>query len=270
MLARLWLRGDETVVDAGCGTGRLTAELARLLPRGRVLALDLSENMLRKAREHFEQEGIKQKGIETVGPGASPGLRSTPARSSTRAGALARAQINLICAELAALPFHQSVDGIFSTAAFHWVRDHDRLFHSLYAALKPGGWLEAQGGGGPNLARLRQRAGTLMSRHPYARYFAGWQPPQFYADEVSTAARLRKAGFVDVVTSVEPAGFTLDNVPDYRQYLATVTLHQHVARITDPALRERFLDDLVQLALADSELHLDYWRLNLRGTKPRD
>jgi hypothetical protein len=107
-----------------------------------------------------------------------------------------------------------------------------------------------------------------MAREPYAGFFAGWEPPQFYADEASTAARLRKAGFVDVSTSIEPAGFSLDNVPDYRQYLATVTLHQHLARITDTALRERFLDELTGQALADPKLHLDYWRLNLRATKP--
>lgn len=263
VLARLFLRGDETVLDAGCGTGRLTLELARRLPRGRVLAVDLSENMLRKAREYFHQQEE-----DLVDPGASPGQQSAPSENSTSAGALARADISLICADLSALPFRESVDGIFSTAAFHWIKDHGRLFRSLFAALKPGGWLEAQCGGGPNLARLRRHAGLLMSRHPYASYFAGWEPPQFYADEVSTAARVRGAGFVDVVTGIEPAGFSLDNVPDYRQYLATVTFHQHIARITDLAMRERFLDEMTQQALAEKELHLDYWRLNIRGTKP--
>jgi trans-aconitate 2-methyltransferase len=195
----------------------------------------------------------------------APPNRRTPTAEQSCAGI---APIHLICADLAALPFHQSLDGIFSTAAFHWVKDHERLFRSLFLALKPGGWLEAQCGGGPNLARLRKHASVLMSREPYARYFAGWEPPQFYADEVSTAARLRNAGFVDVATSVEPAGFSLGNVPDYRQYLATVTFHQHIARITDAALRERFLDDMTEQALAEKELHLGYWRLNIRGRKP--
>src|SRR3954462_5800691 len=50
VLARVAPRGDETIIDAGCGTGRLTVELAALVPRGRVLAVDLSENMLHQAR----------------------------------------------------------------------------------------------------------------------------------------------------------------------------------------------------------------------------
>ncbi len=262
VLARLALRGEETVLDAGCGTGRLTFELAQRLPRGRLLAVDLSENMLRKAEQYFQECHPER------GGGNAPPSRRTPVGSQSSTKVTPGARIHLICADLAALPFKQSLDGIFSTAAFHWVKDHDRLFRSLFTSLKPGGWLEAQCGGGPNLARLRRHAQVLMSREPYTRYFAGWQPPQFYADEASTAARLRNAGFVDVATSIEPAGFSLDNVPDYRQYLATVTFHQHIAQITDSELRERFLDDMVQQALADKELHLDYWRLNIRARKP--
>lgn len=251
VLARLSLRGDEIVVDAGCGTCRITAELATLIPRGHVFAVDLSENMLRKGREFLEHNN-RERHLER-----EPSSPSPPP-----------APVHLICADLAALPFRASVDVIFSTAAFHWVKDHDRLFQSLFVALKPGGWLEAQCGGGPNLKRLRQRAEALMSHAPFARFFAGWHPPQFYADEHTTAARLRSAGFTSMAVWLEPAGFSIDNVPDYRQYLATVTLHQHVARIADPDLRERFLDELTNQALADPELHLDYWRMNLRGRKP--
>src|ERR1700756_1813217 len=53
VLSRLRLRGDEVVLDAGCGTGRLTAELLDALPRGRGVGIDLSQNMLRSAREHL-------------------------------------------------------------------------------------------------------------------------------------------------------------------------------------------------------------------------
>ncbi len=235
VLARLSLRGDETVIDAGCGTGRLTAELAALIPRGRVLAVDLSQNMLLKARESLAET---------------------------------RTRLHLICADLAALPFTTCADGVFSTAAFHWVKDHHRLFQSLFASLKPGGWLLAQCGGGPNLVRMRQRAVALASQPPFAHFFAGWSEPWEYADERTTAARLRAAGFADIVTWLHPAGFSIDSADEYRQYLATVTLHAHVARITDPELREKFLDEMVRQALADPEFHLDYWRLNIQARKP--
>ncbi len=232
VLARVALRGDETALDAGCGTGRLTAELVKRLPRGRVVALDLSENMLRSAGAHLEPE--------------FPG------------------RVFRICADLGHLPFAGAFDLIFSTAAFHWVKDHPRLFRNLFCALKPGGRLEAQCGGGPNLALLRKRAAELMQRPPYAEFFAGWTGPWEYADAETTARRLREAGFVEVGTSIEGAQFRLGSTDEYRQYLATVTCHVHLARIPDAELRERFLGELA----ADPHFEMDYWRLNLRGRKP--
>ena len=232
VLARAPVRGDETVMDAGCGTGRLTAELLRRLPRGRVIALDLSENMLRTACGHLEA--------------AFPG------------------RVSFVRADLQSLPFSGAFDGIFSTATFHWATDHPRLFCNLFQALKPGGWLEAQCGGGPNLARLLARAVALMGQPEYAGFFAGWPGPWEYADAPTTAARLRRAGFVNVETSVEPAEFRLSNAEEYRQYLATVIFHRHLARIPDPGLRESFLQALA----ADLHFELDYWRLNLRGIRP--
>jgi trans-aconitate methyltransferase len=232
VLERVSLRGDETVLDAGCGTGRVTAELAKLLPRGRVVALDLSQNMLSQAREHLS--------------GASAGL---------------------VCASTDALPFHEAFDGIFSTATFHWVKDHDRLFRELYLALKPRGWLMAQCGGGPNLARILRRAHALMESPRFAAFFADWKDPQNYQDAESTAARLRAAGFVDVETNIEPAPFSMPNAEVFSQFLATVTLRQHVARIPVPEKRQQFLAELAREASQDPEFQLDYWRLNMRGRK---
>src|ERR1044071_5127472 len=51
VLERLELRGDETVLDAGCGSGRVTAQLLERLPRGRVIAVDNSAAMLAQARD---------------------------------------------------------------------------------------------------------------------------------------------------------------------------------------------------------------------------
>ncbi len=262
VLARLPVRGDETIIDAGCGTCRVTTELALLVPRGRILAVDLSENMLRQAQEFLATSSDDPQPGQNQAAVARPRPENRKSEIRNR-----KCPIHLFCSDLAALPFRETADGIFSTAALHWVRDHDRMFREFFVALKPGGWLEAQCGGGPNLLRLRQRAEALMSREPYAPFFAGWQPPQFYADERSTVERLRRAGFTNIAVWVHPAGFSINNVDDYRQYLATVTLHQHIARIPNAGLREHFVDELTQQALADPELHLDYWRMNIHARK---
>lgn len=121
VIDRLGLAGDETALDAGCGTGRVTALLLRQLPRGRVIGLDGSAAMLAIARRRFA---------------ADPRVR-------------------LVRADLARpLPLTAPVDAIMSTSTFHWVRDHAALFAHLAAVLRPGGRLEAECGGAGNIATV--------------------------------------------------------------------------------------------------------------------
>lgn len=239
VIDRLRLEGGETVMDAGCGTGRLTALLLERLPRGRVVAVDLSQNMLEEARSHL----------------------------APRFGG----RVEFLRADLAGLPFDRAFDGVFSTAAFHWVPDHSRLFRSLYASLKPGGWLVAQCGGGPNIARLMRRASVLMATEPYAAYFSGWKDAKVFADEATTAERLRAAGFADAETSLEPAPTVLSGADEFREFLTTVNMNAHLARLPEGPLRRRFVDELTEQAAADDPPYsLDYCRLNIRAHRPED
>lgn len=238
VLDRLPLRGDETVLDAGCGAGRVTADLLARLPNGRVIALDISANMLDEARERLADAGDR---------------------------------VTFIRADLQEFELPQPVDAIFSTAALHWVHDHPRLFASLFNALKPGGVLVAQCGGGPNIACLLERAGKLMASEPYVEYFQGWDGPWEFAGAAETAQRLEAAGFVDVETSIEPKPTQMPNADEYRDYLTTVIFGSHLDRIPDEALRRQFIDHLTaQAAVDDPPFYLDYWRLNLNGRRPAE
>ena len=237
VLARLPLRGDETVLDAGCGSGRLTALLLEKVPRGRVLAVDASENMLREAA----------------------------ARLAPRFGG----RVSFLRADLQTLSLPTPVDAVFSTATLHWIPDHPRLFRHLFAALVPGGRLVAQCGGGPNLARLLARVAAAMAAPALAPAFAGWDGPWEFASAETTAERLRAAGFVDVETGLEPEPTVLPDAAAYREFLATVVLRAHLARLPDDAARAAFLDPLVDRAAGDDPpFALDYWRLNLQGRRP--
>lgn len=235
VLQRLNLRGDETVLDVGCGSGRVTMVLRARLSRGRLIAVDLSEKMVRQARET---------------------LRT--------ASGLVWKRCLVAVADATALPLREAVDGVFSTATFHWVKDHERLFRELHTALTPGGWVEAQCGGGPNLERVRGRVREAMNAAEFAPYFAGWEEPWNYPAPEATAERLCAAGFVDVRTSLEPAAFCIQDRQQYRDYLATVTFHQHVLRLPE-GLRERFKDAMVEAAAGDWEM--DYWRLNISARR---
>jgi trans-aconitate methyltransferase len=239
VLARLRLRGDELVLDAGCGTGRLTGELLEQLPRGRVVALDLSQNMTGTARQNL----LPRFGERT----------------------------EFAVADLQNLPFVGSFDCIFSTASFHWVPDHNLLFRSLHASLKPGGWLIAQCGGQGNLTRLRDRLAQLSASSKYEAYLGRYRDSWIFADAQTTRERLRGAGFVEIKTWLEPAPTTFESADRFCEFLATAVLHRHLELFPEVSLRSQLLSDLAdQYAKDDAPFELDYWRLNMDAQKSSD
>ena len=224
VLDRLVLAGDETVLDAGCGSGRITKALLERLPRGRVIAVDASPSMVAAARER-------------LGP------------------ASARLEIRL--QDLLDLELQEPLDAIFSTATFHWISDHDRLFARLRAALRPGGSLVAQCGGEGNIDVLRARANVVRDREPYAEHFAGWQPPWNYAAAQETSERLRAAGFASARCWLEPA----PKQPEHpREFLSTIVLGPHVQQLPEE-LRDPFMDEVLE-ELGEPVV-VDYVRLNI-------
>ena len=129
VLERLPLAGDERVMDAGCGTGRVTEQLAERLPKGHVIALDGSPAMVDEARLRLARFGDL---------------------------------VDFVVADLGApLPVDEHVDAVLSTATFHWVPDHDALFRNLAAVTRPGGWLVAQCGGFGNIGRIKRAAAAV-------------------------------------------------------------------------------------------------------------
>jgi trans-aconitate methyltransferase len=237
VLSRLTLRGDERVIDAGCGTGRLTGELMRMVPQGRLVAIDRSWNMLLTARANLRPE---------FGP-----------------------RIAFARVELPRMPFRAWADLVFSTATFHWVRDHATLFREILSALRPGGRLFAQCGGGPNLAEAHRLAEDVMRREPFAAHFHGWSGVWEFSTAELAAERLHAAGFIDVAANLEPAPTTLADEASYREFVTTVIYNSHLERLPDARLRVSFIDQVTALAAAqDPPFTLDYWRLNLEGRRP--
>ena len=162
--------------------------------------------------------------------------------------------------DLLELELDEDVDAIFSTATFHWIADHDRLFARLHAALRPGGRLVAQCGGEGNITRLRARAMTVLEREPYAGPFEGFQPPWNYAGAEDTQRRLLGAGFASAECWLAPA----PQQPEHpREFLSTIVLGPHVQHLPE-ALREPFMDDV--LAELGSPVVVDYVRLNIDAT----
>jgi trans-aconitate 2-methyltransferase len=224
VLDRLPLNGDERVLDAGCGSGRITEALIERLPRGRVIAVDQSASMVAAARRRLGE----------------------------------RADVRVL--DLLELELAEPVDAVLSTATFHWISDHERLFCRLRGALVPGGRLVAQCGGEGNIDILRATASEVLAREPYARHFSDWRAPWNYAGAEETRERLLAAGFAGAECWLTPA----PREPEQpREFLSTIVLGPHVQQL--PAeLRERFMDDV--LAALGEPVIVDYVRLNIDAT----
>src|SRR5262249_41057059 len=170
--------------------------------------------------------------------------------------------------DLTRLPRRGAVQAVFSTAAFHWVLDHRRLFRGVFEALAPGGHLVAQFGGGPNLLVLRERIETLIADAAFAQFFADWSEPWYFADCEATAFRVHAAGFLDVQAWLEPAPVRLAGDHEYREFIERIVLAAWLERLPTPELHTAFLDALVAKARDDDPpFHLDYWRLNVTARR---
>ena len=221
VLARLeGIAPDAAVLDVGCGTGRVTEALLALVPRGRVLAIDASAEMVELAR--------------------------------TRLGDRARVWRQ----DVLDLELDEPVDAIVSTAALHWVPDHDRLWARLARALRSGAVLEAQCGGRGNIDRVRAVIDAVA--RDVAPELVGWSPWVFAGPE-ETERRLREAGFTTSRCWLQGRPTSPEDVD---AFVRTSILPAHLARLP-PERQERFAAAVV----AGVELPLDYVRLNVSAVR---
>ena len=224
VLDRLELRGNETILDAGCGSGRVTELLLERLPDGHVIALDGSSSMIEAARERL---------------GGHTNIEF--------------AVMDLLELELAG----RQVDGVISTATFHWITDHARLFEQLHAIIRPGGQLVAQCGGKGNIAKVLEQAYAVMAEPTWSAFFEGYVDPHRFADAPETEILLAAAGFVEATCWLQAAPA---NPPEPPVFLGTVILGGAMERLPLD-LHDAFLAEI--LGRLPEPFEADYVRLNI-------
>ena len=205
-IGRLALRGNEVVLDAGCGSGRVTALLAELVPEGRVYGVDVAPSMVAHAREALGD------------------------------------RITFMQQDLLELALPEPVDVVFSNATFHWIGDHAALFARLHGAMAPGGRLVAQCGGKGNIAavpatrRCRRARGAVRA---VLRELA--RPMELRRTRGDCRAARGAPGSLEVETWLEDKATPLE---DPRPFVSTVCLVRHLDQL--PAdLREPFIDEVM-------------------------
>ena len=237
LIRDLDLAGDETVLDAGCGSGSVTFDLLRNLPRGKIYAVDSSAEMIAKITR-----SIGERGVTNVVP---------------------------IHGDLTDFALPEQVDVVFSNAVLHWIPDDDALFTSLYRATKPGGRLRAQCGGAGNIARLMAVTHEVERRKPFSRYLDGDSEFRSYRTPDQTCEAMQRAGWADVRATLFDAPVTFESHEDAALYLRTIILQNQVAALPTE-LGQRFLRDVIADCerRADAPFSIDYVRLDIWAARP--
>ena len=233
LLRSVPLTGDETILDAGCGSGRVTIKILERLPHGKVIGVDLSQNMLAKARDV---------------------VRAKDGQS-----------VEFAQADLQHFSMPRAVDGIFSSMCMHFVPDHALMFRNLAQTLRPGGWLAVQ-----FASTLMQQGGIMrnfqqiMSDPRYAQYLGNAFPPMHEGSAEASRQELAQAGFVDIDVQTVQDVLSDAHRKSMFEFMRTAFIKDAVDKLPDPQLKEEFTTCFFAAAHEAFAGTLDYIRCQAR------
>ena len=227
------------ILDAGCGSGRLTAHLLRKFPEAHVIGLDVSGEMLEQARRNLRRF---------------------------------QRRLKLVEGDLLTAKPEPKFELVFSNAVFHWIRDHTRLFQNIHRWLAPGGRLVAQYGGAGNLRRIATLTPLLSKLSLFRRHFRDFRRPLNYAAPSATRMLLREIGFQEIQVRLHKAPTRFSTRSSFRDFVRNVILVPDLSQLPTTDLKEAYVESF--LALYEKTFGrpylLDYVRLTIwakRGKK---
>jgi trans-aconitate methyltransferase len=207
LIAKLHLLGDEHVLDVGCGDGKVTAEIARAVPRGSVIGADASAEMIGFARKAFP-------------PSAVPNLN------------FQNCDARKIC-------FKIKFDLVFSNAALHWVDDHQAILRGAASVLKPGGRLIVSCGGKGNAQDVFLALRPEMRLKRWRKFFRKMPTPYFFFSPADYEKWLPKSGFKINALKLAPKDATYAGAEGFATWLRTTWI-PYVQRVPE-TVREEFI-----------------------------
>jgi trans-aconitate 2-methyltransferase len=257
---RKW-HGDEIVMDAGCGSGLLTRQLAKRVPRGKVYAVDIDSNMVRQARKNlqfFDNVEVMESSFTDV-------------------------------------RLSQRLDIVFSNSALHWVQDHRNAFQIFWDMLKPmnstnkdtvvsgnsvgnidNSQLLIQCGGYGNLQHIITLLERIRQLDQFKAYFANWKQSWYFANPDDTDKLLKEIGYVNCRVYSNRDCITLPNRRIYSRFIKTVVAKPYLERLSTDnddklktAFLELFLDEVKKhSSKSKTRWSLDFVRLNITAHRP--
>lgn len=236
LIARIEWSGEESVLDAGCGSGQLLPYLAEKIPHGRLTCLDRDGGMIEAARQRIRALKLAIPADAVLGDIAA--LEMTPLRPA-------------------------SFDVVFSNAALHWVPDKLRAFAGFSRLLKPGGRVVAQYGGEKNIQRIRAALYRVLRDLGAAAAQERWS----FQSVEQTKEQLKTCGFRDVRVWENEAPATFPDRAAFARFCTAVILRSYQSQLPPPqweALQARFPDVARELL---GGWRVDYVRQNLEARR---
>jgi trans-aconitate methyltransferase len=235
VISKIDIRGDERILDIGCGDGKITSELATLVPEGSVAGIDCSEEMIRFAKSRFPQS--MQPNLE---------FQLGDARS---------------------LGFIGEFDLVVSFACLHWVLDHIPVLEGIRRSLKPSGRIFLQFGGRGNAEAVVEIAENMISSERWARYFEGFVFPYGFFGPEEYLGWLESAGLMPVRVELVPKDMVKEGIFDLASWIETTWL-PYIERVPDNLQREFIYEIAERYARAhppdeEGRLHVKMMRLEV-------
>ena len=248
LIAKLKLQGDEHILDVGCGDGKVTAEIARAVPRGAAVGVDASTQMIEFATKAFDLPNLDFRVVDAreIQPGAfSP---PSPPQKQERAG-VRRPHSKPIT------PFGEGdgivsalFDVIFSNAALHWVDDHQAFLRGGASVLKPGGRLIVSCGGKGNAHDVFLALRPEMRLKRWREFFRKMEAPYFFHSPEEYKKWLPRFGFKTKSIKLAPKDATYPGREGFATWLRTTWL-PYTQRVPEN-IREQFIAAVVERYVA--------------------
>jgi trans-aconitate 2-methyltransferase len=221
LLAKLNLNGNEKVLDVGCGDGKLSVEIAKKLPEGSVLGIDLSNEMITFARNHYP-------------PKQFPNL-------------------TFIQTDASKLTFNSEFDIAFSNATFHWIRDHEPVLKCLWKCLKPGGLLLAQFGGRRNAEEIFKIVELMIENGKWSPYFRDFVFPFRFYELEEYRDLLKNTSFSVKRLEKIPKDMVLEGKKGLSEWMSASIMHPYIKRIPQN-MKEDFMNELIDSFIGTNPL----------------
>jgi len=242
LIERLNWKGNEIVLDAGCGSGRLTKIISTKLPKGKVFAVDLDSSMIKLANE--------------------------------RLGKISN--VKFIQSNICDIELQDKIDVIFSNAVLHWISNHRKVFRHFWQILKPNGQLSIQCGGYGNLTKTLSVFNKVRKSLEFCNYFCNrkgesiWNEPWYFAKAEDTVKILKEIGFKNIEVSLENKVAKFHDKEDYFIFIKTIVLRPYLEYLSNDKLKNMFAKAVlheIETNFKELQWKLDYVRLNIHAKK---